>query len=94
MTFDEFKVSLQEAKPPKEISNLLAALWHDAHGNWDAAHNLVQDIDTTSAAWIHAYLHRKEGDRSNAQYWYYQANKKMPTYTLEQEWQELVNEFL
>lgn len=73
---------------------LLKALWHDARGEWDKAHDLAQDVNNKDGSWIHAYLHRKEGDRSNAQYWYHRANQKMPAYSLEQEWEELVNVFL
>ena len=72
----------------------MISLWHDAKGNWNKAHELIQDLETKEAARIHAYLHRKEGDRSNASYWYHRANATMPAYSLEQEWGELVKEFL
>jgi hypothetical protein len=93
VTLAEFRASLNNSTPP-QVSTLLIALWHDGRGEWDKAHDLTQDVNTTDGSWIHAYLHRKEGDRSNAQYWYHRANKKMPTYSLEQEWEELVTGFL
>jgi hypothetical protein len=72
----------------------LQSLWHDGRGEWDKAHDVAQDINTPDGSWIHAYLHRKEGDRSNAKYWYNRANRTMPTYSLEQEWEEMVIVFL
>jgi len=72
------------------MPTLLKALWHDARKEWDTAHDLAQEVNSRDGSWIHAYLHRKEGDRSNAQYWYNRANQKMPAYSLEQEWEEIV----
>jgi len=94
MTFQDFKNTLNQSSPPSEISPLLKALWFDARGEWDKAHDVAQEVNTPDGSWIHAYLHRKEGDRSNAQYWYQRANKKLPVYSLEQEWEELVTVFL
>ena len=94
MTFPDFKNTLHQSLPPAELSTLLKALWFAARGDWDKAHDLAQDVNTHEGSWIHAYLHRKEGDHSNAQYWYHRANKKMPAYSLEQEWEELVQAFL
>jgi hypothetical protein len=93
MTFEQFKESLKTTGEPA-VSIPLLALWYDAKGNWKKSHELVQDEETKEAAWIHAYLHRKEGDRSNASYWYQRANKEMPAYSLEREWEELVKTFL
>lgn len=92
MTFDEFKRTLQ-AKQPPDGGNILQALWYDARDNWNKAHELVQDLDTNEAAWIHAYLHRKEGDLSNAQYWYRRAGQSMPQGSLEQEWEMIARRF-
>jgi hypothetical protein len=64
----------------------LLALWHDARGNWEAAHQTAQDIDAPAGSWIHAYLHRKEGDLSNAGYWYRRAKKPACRDSLETEW--------
>ena len=93
MTHSEFKTSLNYSTPPS-VTTLLKALWHDARGEWDKAHDLAQNVNTPDGSWIHAYLHRKEGDRSNAQYWYNRAKRNMPDYSLEQEWEELVRELL
>lgn len=69
------------------------SLFWDNMGDWDKAHDLIQDLDTTEAAWIHAYLHRKEGDNWNARYWYNQANKPFFEGSLEQEWVSLWDYF-
>ena len=69
---------------------LLQALWHDARGDWSRAHELAQDIDDTNGAWVHAYLHRKEGDLANARYWYRRARKLEATDSLEDEWLRIV----
>ncbi|MBK9016180.1 MAG: hypothetical protein IPM82_20120 [Saprospiraceae bacterium] len=90
MTYATFKSS---PTPPTD-NLLLAALWHDAQGDWEAAHNIAQDIHTRDGSWLHAYLHRKEGDLWNAGYWYRQAGKSIATGTLELEWEELVKAFL
>jgi hypothetical protein len=94
MTIAEFKESLSKQSPPSGISGYLNALWHDAKGNWEKAHQIIQDIEDKNAAWIHAYLHRKEGDIWNADYWYNRAGKKRPDVSLEQEWQSISEEFL
>lgn len=80
--------------PPAGASVYLQALWHDAQGNWERAHELIQDLPDANAAWIHAYLHRQEGDLWNADYWYRRAGKKRPANTLQQEWEQLVQVFL
>ena len=66
MTLDDFKASLNDATPPSAFPQLLLALWHDAKGDWDAAHGVAQDVEDEDGAWVHAYLHRKEGDAANA----------------------------
>jgi hypothetical protein len=63
----------------------LMALWHDYHGNWDTAHEFVQDDPSAKAAWVHAYLHRREGDTGNAAYWYKRAKRPVCTESLDQE---------
>ena len=75
MTLAEFKASLSSATPPAGLSPALVALWHDGQGDWNTAHSVAQDIDGKVGAWVHAYLHRKEGDLSNASYWYRMAGK-------------------
>ncbi len=67
----------------------LQALIEDQKGNWEQAHDLIQDLTSPEAAWIHAFLHRKEGDVSNARYWYHRANKPFPTVSLSEEWETI-----
>ena len=71
----------------------LLALWHDGHGNWEKSHDQVDQLGGKNAARIHAYLHRKEGDQWNADYWYRRAGEKRPEITLVEEWKELVGRF-
>ena len=95
MTFDQFETSLSESLPPVGLSPYLLALWHEAQGGWTKAHEIVQDIETKEAAWVHAYLHRKEGDQSNANYWYRNADKPFPSnQSLDDEWRFIVNQLL
>lgn len=75
-------------------SNELIALWYDGNGNWEKAHDQVDHLTSKSASRIHAYLHRKEGDSWNADYWYRKAGEKRPETSLEEEWEELVQRFL
>lgn len=93
MTFEEFNTTLSNSSPP-DVNEYLRALWYDAYGDWEKSHNIIQDIETKEAAHIHAYLHRKEGDVWNADYWYARAGKKRPDVTLEDEWRELINAYL
>jgi hypothetical protein len=86
MSFEEFKKSLSKSKPPGDLSVYLLSLWHDAKGNWSHAHEIIQDIEDKDASWIHAYLHRKEGDIGNADYWYRKAGRQRPNTSLEEEW--------
>lgn len=85
-----FKHSIGENNPPEFLSDHLKALWQEAKGNWDKAHHLVQDLEDKDASWIHTYLHRKEGDIGNADYWYRRAGRKRPDISLEKEWEEIV----
>ena len=85
MTLDEFQATCRRRSPPA-VAPLLIALWHDARGDWDAAHRVAQDVDDESGAWVHAYLHRKEGDLGNAAYWYRRAGKPVATDSLDAEW--------
>ena len=89
MTLAELKATLSSAAPPPVLSPALAALWQDAKGDWDAAHRIAQDIESADGAWIHAYLHRKEGDASNATYWYRHAGKPVALTSLEAEWVQI-----
>ena len=94
MTFEEFESTVTADQPPAGMSAPLRALWHDAKGDWSEAHRVAQDIDTPSGAWIHAYLHRKEGDLPNAGYWYRRAGRPTATDTLDQEWRRIVSELI
>ena len=94
MTPAEFQQSLSAARPPLSASIYLQALWYDARGDWNNAHTLIQDSDDATAAWIHAYLHRKEGDTGNAAYWYRRAGRKIPDSPLKEEWSDIVAELL
>jgi hypothetical protein len=94
MNFQDFNNSLSQNNPPDIISDYLKALWYDRKGNWQKAHELIQDIEDKSAAWIHAYLHRKEGDVWNADYWYNRAGKKRPSVSLPEEWAAIVEAML
>ncbi|MCA4900913.1 MAG: hypothetical protein ACK514_09640 [Bacteroidota bacterium] len=94
MTVEEFKATLTQSQPPASLSPLLKALWLDAKGSWQASHAIVQDLETKEAAWVHAYLHRKEGDEFNAGYWYQRAGKKFSKSNLEEEWNEITDGIL
>jgi hypothetical protein len=89
--FDE---SLKGEQPPNGLTRVLKALWYDAKGKWDAAHEEAQAQEDRDGAWVHAYLHRKEGDQGNAAYWYRQAGKPVCTQTLGEEWEQLVEAFV
>jgi hypothetical protein len=94
MTVTEFRSSLQFDAPPVNVSPLLTAMWYDARGNWKKAHEICQEIDTPDGAWVHAYLHRKEGDQSNASYWYRHAGAKVPSVSLDEEWNIIVSQLI
>jgi len=89
MEIDAFRASLSAEAPPQGLNEALQALWWDAKGNWDSAHSCVQADERTRAAWVHAYLHRKEGDLANASYWYGKAGRAVPSTPLEQEWRSI-----
>ena len=90
----DFKASLSGATPAPEFAAPLAALWWAAKGGWDDAHKIVQDEATADAAWVHAYLHRVEGDSGNAGYWYRQAGKPAAAGSLETEWERIASALL
>lgn len=87
MTADDFR---EIAAPPTELPPALVALWHDAKGDWDAAHRVAQGVEDESGAWVHAYLHRKEGDAENARYWYARAGRPAASGNFEDEWKAIV----
>jgi recombinational DNA repair ATPase RecF len=94
MDLAEFRKSLSGRTPPAGSTELLEALWYEAHGNWERAHKIAQSKKGKAAAAVHAYLHRKEGDLSNADYWYERAGRERSRGALEQEWQALAAELL
>jgi hypothetical protein len=89
-----FRASLTAAEPPAGASPPLRALWWDAKGNWEKAHDAAQEDASARSSLVHAYLHRKEGDLSNAGYWYRRADRKLHGGTLDEEWQALAAEML
>lgn len=94
MTLDEFLAGLAKDDPPERLSVPLRALWIEAQGDWDRAHRLVQDDPSREAAWVHAYLHRKEGDLGNARYWYSRAGRAPASGSLEVEWRDIAEALL
>ena len=93
MDFEAFKASLQQEAPPNLPIPLLA-LWYEARGDWNEAHRLVQNDPTRESAWVHAYLHRKEGDISNARYWYSRAGRPCVESDFESEWEQIARTLL
>src|SRR5687768_15018132 len=94
MTLDELRASLTSPTPPSSLRGALLALWHDAKGDWEAAHRVAQDVEDASGAWVHAYLHRKEGDPSNAAYWYRRAGQPVAVASLDDEWTQIATALL
>ncbi len=94
MDINGFLRSLAADSPPQGISMPLQALWHDARGGWQRAHEIVQAAKGKDSARVHAYLHRKEGDLDNATYWHERAGSTLPDTTLEEEWEMLVANLL
>jgi len=94
MDLAQFKTSLTPDKPPRDLSAALAALWWDAKGDWTRAHEWAQRQEDAAGAWVHAYLHRKEGDLENARYWYRRAGKAESTEPLAGEWEAIAKALL
>jgi len=93
-TLTAFKESLNSEEPATGLSVQLRSLWYDGKGDLHKAHAQVDQLTDRASAWVHAYLHRKEGDSCNADYWYKKAARTCPDISLEREWEELVVEFL
>ncbi len=89
MNLAALRASLGDPAPPPGLDPALQALWWDARGEWDRAHRLAQEDEGASGCWVHAYLHRKEGDAGNAAYWYRRARKPIGSGALEAEWQAI-----
>ena len=94
MTLDEFRQTLADGARPSDLARPLVALWHDARGDWESAHTAAQEIDDVTGAWVHAYLHRKEGDLGNAAYWYRRAGKPVARGSLDEEWTAIASALL
>ncbi len=94
LSFPDFKKSTAGAAAPAGLGGVWLALWHDARGEWDEAHALAQAVGGTNGAWVHAYLHRKEGDEGNARYWYARAGRPAAAGDLAAEWEAIARELL
>lgn len=94
MNVSEFRATLEAGSPPRGLANEVQALWHEAKGDWDRAHGIVQALRGKRAAAVHAYLHRREGDLANADYWYERAGLERTRGALDREWTALVENLL
>jgi hypothetical protein len=94
MTLDEFRKTLAADAPPAGLSFALAGLWWDAKGDWTRAHESAQQDEGAEGSWVHAYLHRKEGDQGNAAYWYQRAGKPVCREPLAAEWTSITEALL
>jgi len=94
MNFNDFINSLQKNEPPLDIENTLEAMWYAKNHNWDKAHQIAQNISTSIGSWIHAYLHRVEGDQYNAEYWYRKANMRPINDSLNKEANQIIKQIL
>ena len=94
MKVEDFQRSLSANEPPPGLTEALVALWWDARGDWERAHSYAQEDEGPAGAWVHAYLHRKEGQQSNADYWYRRAGSEFRRPTFEAEWSALVEGLL
>ena len=89
MKLEEFKATLALDVPPQDLSGAVQALWYVANNDWDRAHKLAQNQDDWVGAWVHAHLHRVEGDLRNAGYWYRRADRPECAESLEAEWDDI-----
>jgi hypothetical protein len=94
MTLEDFEASLTAPAPAAGLPPLLEALWHERHGDWTRAHQIAQDVEDGDGAWVHAYLHRREGDIANAGYWYRRAGRRAAAGPLDDEWRAIVGDLL
>lgn len=94
LSLDRLIASVEDDAPPAYLSPVCASLWWQRKGNWNRAHETVQAIDSVDAAWVHAHLHRVEGDLDNAAYWYRQAGRPLCTTALELEWKAIAETLL
>lgn len=94
MDLQSFTASLEAPAPPAGLSRALEALWYEANGDWDRAHRLAQGERSEDGAWVHAYLHRVEGDSGNAAYWYRRAGRPVADRATREEWREIAQALL
>lgn len=94
MNYDTFKASVSSDDMPDNLNQGLQALWQEAKGNWEASHDIVNDMPNALGSWIHAYLHRVEGDLSNAAYWYRKAERPVCEDSLESEWENIAKDII
>jgi hypothetical protein len=90
MNLESFMTSLSSRNPPAELNVYLLSLWYDGKGDWSKAHEIIQGMEDENGSWIHAYLHRKEGDLWNADYWYRKAGRSRPGSSLKEEWTNII----
>jgi len=94
MDVDTFRCTLEKGNPPEGSGKALRAMWYQARDDWDQAHRLAQAQNDADGAWVHAFLHRVEGDSANAAYWYRRAGKPPSATPLAEEWEEIVTALL
>jgi len=94
LTRTDFDASLAEDTPPQPFGLPLTSLWWISNNQWERAHDLIDKAPGADCAWVHAYLHRIEGDDANASYWYRRAGKDKPDYGLGRERDVLLQHFL
>ena len=94
MDIAAFQASVTGDVPPKDVGPALRALWHAAKGDWETAHKLAMTDRTEAGSWVHAYLHRVEGDLDNARYWYRNAGRPEATISLQKEWRQIAEALL
>jgi hypothetical protein len=94
MTLVELRATISQQQPPPVLPPLLDALWWEAKGDWNQAHEIAQAEESPDAAWVHAYLHRKEGDIANSAYWYSRAHQPRCTLPLDEEWTQIASALL
>lgn len=94
MDLAKFRASLAATAPPPGLTLALVALWRDGKGDWDGAHEAAQEDGGGAGDWVHAYLHRKEGDAGNAAYWYRRAGKPVCRAPPDEEWAAIAEALL
>lgn len=94
MMATELRSTLGEPTPPAGLPLLVEAMWWEAHGDWARAHSMVDELSTREGAWVHAYVHRSQGDTGNAGYWYREAGRQASQKSLPEEWLEIVEALL